>query len=288
MALINCYECKAEISDKSSSCIRCGAPILDASMATEETTIPTDLSEKIVIVWQIAHDGSSREIQLMDRNGDIHLLGATSRLSDGEIELSAQDVEKGDLLHIGSNYTAGGHIASVVKKDIDAASRYEIRQQFPKKPSGVIHRAKPIIEYAPVTLTKRQSEEMNRKESRGSLTWQPKWIIQGAAALFLLWLFFSDEGSKFVGDILKGINTSTNISEYDCEKLADLVTGESLQNMFGARFEIIRVTEMTQISKSDQSLVCRGNVFLSNNSSRNMELSIQRQGSSIAWSVSPL
>ena len=36
MALINCYECNKEISDKADSCIHCGAPKTNISFTEDE------------------------------------------------------------------------------------------------------------------------------------------------------------------------------------------------------------------------------------------------------------
>lgn len=41
---------------------------------------------------------------------------------------------------------------------------------------------------------------------------------------------------------------------------ASLVEGESLQNLFGAQFEIIKVSSLNQVSKTDNRIVCMGMV----------------------------
>lgn len=48
MALINCSECNAQISDKAAACIKCGAPI---AQANSETT-PAPPAQQVVTTQQ--------------------------------------------------------------------------------------------------------------------------------------------------------------------------------------------------------------------------------------------
>jgi uncharacterized membrane protein YvbJ len=53
MALIKCTECGNEVSDKATSCPKCGAPIADASIGTATQTIQ-QTSKKLKAQYAIA------------------------------------------------------------------------------------------------------------------------------------------------------------------------------------------------------------------------------------------
>jgi hypothetical protein len=57
MALINCSECKQEVSDKAESCPKCGAPITTAQETSNRYKLQTLISVLLIlfgVVWIIA------------------------------------------------------------------------------------------------------------------------------------------------------------------------------------------------------------------------------------------
>lgn len=114
------------------------------------------------------------------------------------------------------------------------------------------------------------------------------WIVKLAAAAGLAWLFFSSEGQKIVNQIFDGISLETNVANYDCQAVADLVKGLELQNAFGRKSEILMVKNLSQTSKTDEKIVCKGDVTTSTGE-QTMELSVEKAGDNeIIYSVQPL
>ena len=85
-------------------------------------------------------------------------------------------------------------------------------------------------------------------------------IIILVAVSGLAWLFFSSEGRKIVSEISKTIYVETNIENYDCQAVADLVKGLELQNGYGAKYEIVALKDLSQDSKTDKKIVCHGQI----------------------------
>ena len=103
------------------------------------------------------------------------------------------------------------------------------------------------------------------------------WIIKLAAAAGLAWLFFSSEGQKIVNQIFDGISLETNIANYDCQAVADLVKGMELQNDYGRKYEILMVENLSQTLKTDEKIVCVGFVTTSGGE-QIMSLSVKKAG----------
>ena len=116
------------------------------------------------------------------------------------------------------------------------------------------------------------------------------WIVRIAIAGGLFWLFFTSSGSDFITSFLKSFNVETDISKYDCQKASTLVKGESLQNAFGARYEIISISDLSEVSKSSEEIKCTGLVDLSNGKTQAMLITVSKgaNSSEIRYQVEPL
>ena len=117
-------------------------------------------------------------------------------------------------------------------------------------------------------------------------------IIIGAymVFLFLVWFLVGDgmERKSFLHEILKKINLSTDISQYECSDVVDLVKGEELQNAFGGKFKILFIEDVKLISKNNNKIICSGKLKLSNGSDQIMKLSVTKNSDSeIYYEVSP-
>lgn len=114
------------------------------------------------------------------------------------------------------------------------------------------------------------------------------WLIKILGAAGLAWLFFSNDGQKFLSSIMEGITLETNVANYDCQAVADLVKGKELQNAFGRKSEILMVKKLSQISKTEKKIVCRGMVT-STSGEQTMELSVEDAGDNeIIYSIQPM
>lgn len=132
-----------------------------------------------------------------------------------------------------------------------------------------------------------QAIEVSAAKKRGS---GGKWILRIVAAFGLIWLLSSEEGRKFIYNLFRTFNVETDIEKYDCEKVASLVRGETLQNNFGARFEIIAISSLNQISKTSERIVCSASVSLSNATTQRMRLTVEKgpSTSEILYRIEPL
>lgn len=58
MALINCPECDAKISDKAPACVRCGAPIMTA-------TEPETPLQELLLAQSKAQSGTGHKVEII-------------------------------------------------------------------------------------------------------------------------------------------------------------------------------------------------------------------------------
>jgi hypothetical protein len=114
------------------------------------------------------------------------------------------------------------------------------------------------------------------------------WILRVAAVLVIIWFINSDNGKEIISSFMKNINLSTDISQYECSDVVDLVKGEELQNAFGGKFKIVFIEDVKLISKNNNKIICSGNLKLSNGTNQIMKLSVTKNSDSeIYYEVSP-
>ena len=116
------------------------------------------------------------------------------------------------------------------------------------------------------------------------------WVLRVLVAGGLFWVFFTSSGAEFASSLLRSLSVETDISRYDCDQAAELVTGESLQNIFGGQFRIVAVSNLSQVSKTDRRIVCTGDIDLSNATSQRMRITVESGSSSaqVLYRVEPL
>ena len=85
MALIKCYECEKEISDKAPACPHCGAPKEEQPSELEEPTLSTQ-----------KHSKNSQE-EAVDPNETISGLELLMRLSQKDRDKLISSLRKGEL-----------------------------------------------------------------------------------------------------------------------------------------------------------------------------------------------
>lgn len=112
------------------------------------------------------------------------------------------------------------------------------------------------------------------KEKKGSGNWLGRALFVGA----VIWLFVSDTGKDILSNVLGSISVETDISAYDCKKLAGLFEGGDLQNAFGGKFKVISVTDLEEISRTDAMFSCRGTMSLGNGTTQDMTMTIENDG----------
>lgn len=109
------------------------------------------------------------------------------------------------------------------------------------------------------------------------------WKLFGVCALG--WIFFTSDGQELLNSILKGATLETDIEQYDCQMVADLVKGVELQNAFGAKSKILKIDDLSQKFKTAEEIVCSAWVTTSRGE-RLMDLSVETAGDNqIIYSV---
>jgi hypothetical protein len=112
--------------------------------------------------------------------------------------------------------------------------------------------------------------EAPKKGSGGSLSMIP-------VAFILLWLMFTESGAQFKSSLLRGLEGSTtDISQYDCERLGRYFEGRSVQNLFGAQSRIIEINTLNQMIRTSDRVSCNGSAILSNGRTQRVRIQVYR------------
>ena len=87
----------------------------------------------------------------------------------------------------------------------------------------------------------------------------------------VIWYFFIND-SFMLSDLFE----PTDVTSYDCERLANYFEGRSLQNIFGGSFKVLEINDVQTISRTEDRLRCHGTVMLSNGSRRRMSMQVYK------------
>ena len=66
-----------------------------------------------------------------------------------------------------------------------------------------------------------------------------------------------------------------SISEIQCEELAKVARGQTLQNVFGTSFRVLKVSSVSKVSSTNTQLTCRAKVLLDTGDQRNMTIKVK-------------
>lgn len=73
-------------------------------------------------------------------------------------------------------------------------------------------------------------------------------------------------------------NYIINLEDEDCDTLADMIRGLELQNVFGAKSEVIRIRDAIELSRSDNTLRCKGTILTSSGLRVEQEFFLEIEG----------
>ena len=115
------------------------------------------------------------------------------------------------------------------------------------------------------------------------------WIIRVVVVLGIIWFIsFSENGKEITSSLYKSLNLNTDISQYECSDVVDLIKGKELQNAFGARFKIVFIEDVKLISQNNNKIICSGDLKLSNGTNQRMKLSVSKSSDNeIYYEISP-
>ena len=72
-------------------------------------------------------------------------------------------------------------------------------------------------------------------------------------------------------------------SEMDCDDIANQAEGEVLTNNFGAEFKILKVRNVSQVSRNDTKLVCEGDAMMSLGDDSNLTMTYEQDSDGDWW-----
>ena len=181
-----------------------------------------------------------------------------------------------------SDWGEGKTIINAILSNIDTEIS-KIRSE------GRISPVRPAV-YSMGAVSHQKSEVETNPTSKKENTSGGSWPFRVVAVVAALWLINTEAGSKFLSSIFGSFGVETDISKYDCQKVASLFKGESLQNAFGGSFKIIQVTSVKEISKTSTMIVCTGEMGLSNGTSQMMRMRVEKgeDTSEILYRAEPL
>lgn len=106
--------------------------------------------------------------------------------------------------------------------------------------------------------------------------------------LLLVGYFAYQEG--LLDDFIAEVNlVSKDIMDMGCEEdVIPMIEGQFLQNLVGGTFEIVKVLNATEQSRSEAEIVCIGDAMLSNASRPKLMMKIFKVGDDIMYEVRPL
>ena len=76
-------------------------------------------------------------------------------------------------------------------------------------------------------------------------------------------------------------------SDTSCEELGEHVEGMELQNLFGGTFEILKIKNTKEVSRTFEKLICQGDAKLSNGTEGVYEIELYEEDGDIWYKVSP-
>lgn len=278
MALVTCSECGKQISDKSIQCIGCGAPTSD-QIARAIRSEPDKTDEFLefdqykvsdfdpIIIEKVSNDGCT----IKKINGSIEVV-PTAKKVVSKSGISAFDkFEKGDILF---ELRDGGTKRVYANFDIESWEKGNMRLMF----------SKPRVEDLYSNDSSRKDREKIGATSSDKAS---NFLIRVLGAIAVAWLIFTEDGQSIINSILKGMVVETDIAKYDCNKVAELVKGKELQNAFGVKSKILKLTNLKQTSKTDEKIVCEAFTTTSRGEDL-MEISVEKAGNNqIIYSVQP-
>jgi len=118
----------------------------------------------------------------------------------------------------------------------------------------------------------------------------------GWVLAIVLIVTYSDEITRDLNAIMKDFNLETlslSVSDADmtkksCDDLVDLLTGKSIKNDLGGQFEIIKIKNPRERSKSANRIECTGTVYLDTGKETLLNMSMYLEDGEIYWKAETL
>jgi len=118
----------------------------------------------------------------------------------------------------------------------------------------------------------------------------------GWVLAIVLIVTYSDEITRDLNAIMKDFNLETlslSVSDADmtkksCDDLVDLLTGKSIKNDLGGQFEIIKIKNPRERSKSVNRIECTGTVYLDTGKETLLNMSMYLEDGEIYWKAETL
>lgn len=150
--------------------------------------------------------------------------------------------------------------------------------------SAPVPPAPPVLPAQPVPEAARATPAAAAKSGSGGWFWKAA-VIGG-----IVLLLNTKTGQDLLDEVMRSVSLETDIARYDCAKVADLVKGTKVQNLFGAQFEVLDIRNVTPATKTDDKIACTADLDLSNATTQRMTIMVRRGSSpsEIVYGVEPL
>lgn len=76
-----------------------------------------------------------------------------------------------------------------------------------------------------------------------------------------------------------------NIENQNCDTLSDMIRGLELQNIFGAKSEVIKIRDSVELGRSENSLTCKGTILTSSGARVEQEFFLEIDGAEYFYGV---
>ncbi|HEX5763359.1 MAG TPA: hypothetical protein VFY04_09590, partial [Solirubrobacterales bacterium] len=86
----------------------------------------------------------------------------------------------------------------------------------------------------------------------------------------------TEAGSEVLASIFGGLGNETDITKYDCDKLARMTKGQELLNVFGGKFEVISVGPLKQVEKTASTFACAGDLVLNSGETKTATIRVKQ------------
>jgi hypothetical protein len=263
MAMITCPDCEKPISSMASQCINCGRPI---NLSISETNESTSSSTQVEPSTQDYALRTGTLISVHPKTGDGCL---KDTVSGSFVQFNAKDVEGGKFLR--------GYINSKIEYRSSINGNILVSAPADAPINTDLQRINRLATTAPNTNSDDSTRKDREKIEATSSDKASNFVIRILGAIAVAWLIFTEDGQSIIKSIFKGAAVETDITKYDCSKVADLIKGTELQNAFGVKSKILKLENLKQTSKTAEKIVCEALTTTSRGKNL-MEIYVEKAG----------
>ena len=129
------------------------------------------------------------------------------------------------------------------------------------------------------------------KDNKANLPYLDKkkirnWLIRAALIIIIWWLVFTESGARILSNILPFQFTTLSPATASCEELGELIKDGGLKNVFGASNKILKISDVSLVSRNSDKLVCSAK-FVTEFGIENFKMSLEKVGDELMYLAEP-